>query len=77
MTSYATATYLVNMTFINRALAARGDLFRVSFPPTSLESGYHVLSASFGVMDLVFLAIVVYEAWRIPRPLQLRSASPR
>jgi hypothetical protein len=77
VTSFFTATYLVNMTFINRSLAAQGDSFRLTFPPTSLESCYHVLSASFGIMDVVFLAIVVYEAWKIPRPLQLRSTSSR
>jgi len=30
-----------------------------------------VLRAGFGVMDFVFLAIVVYEAWKIPRPIRL------
>ena len=75
--SFFTATYFVNMTFLNRALAAQGDAFRVSFPPDTLESGWHVVTANFGVMDFVFLAIVVYEAWRIPRPLRLRPASVR
>jgi hypothetical protein len=69
--SYACATYLVNMTFVNRALAERGDAFRVGFPPQSLQLLWGVLSAEFGLMDVVFLAIVVYEAWKIPRPLVL------
>ena len=67
--SFALATYLVNMTFINRQLAQAGEGFRVAFPPQNLELLFKVLSADFGLMDFVFLAIVVYEAWKIPRPL--------
>ncbi|HKQ62368.1 MAG TPA: hypothetical protein VJS92_13835 [Candidatus Polarisedimenticolaceae bacterium] len=69
--SFLVASFLVNMTLINEVLAQRGDTQRVSFPPASLEQGFTVLSAGFGVMDLVFLAIVIYEAWKIPRPLKL------
>jgi hypothetical protein len=71
LASYAVATYLVNMTFINRALAERGEAFRIGFPPQDAGLFFRVLSADFGVMDLVFLAIVVFEAWRIPKPLAL------
>ena len=69
--SYVVATYLVNMTFINRSLAEQGAAGRVPFPPTSLELLGKVLTAGFGLMDVVFLAIVVYEAWKIPRPIRL------
>ena len=55
------AAYLVNMTFINEALAQRGEAWRVS--------------VNFGVMKFVFLAIVVYEAWIIPRPVKLTLPS--
>lgn len=72
--SYLVATYLVNMTFINQALAKEGGPFRVAFPPQSLELAGRVLSANFGIMDVVFFAIVVYEAWKIPRPLRLPTA---
>jgi len=68
---YACATYLVNMTFINKALAEQGEAFRVEFPPQSLDLFGKVVSADFGAMDLVFLAIVIYEAWKIPRPIRL------
>lgn len=71
LASYAVATYLVNMTFANRALAAEGESFRLAFPPQSLEQFTRVVSLDFGLMDVVFLAIVVYEAWKIPRPLAL------
>jgi len=69
--SYFLAVYLVNMTFINKALADRGESFRVGFPPQSLDLLVRVMTAGAGVMDLVFLAIVVYEAWKIPRPVAL------
>jgi len=32
--------------------------------------------AGFGVFDLVFLAIVLYEAWKIPAPFRLRMDPP-
>jgi hypothetical protein len=68
---FAVATYLVNMTFINAEMARRGEVFRVPFPPTSPDLAFRVVSLSFGIMDVVFLAIVVWEAWRIPRPVKL------
>jgi hypothetical protein len=69
--SFLLASYLVNMTFINQALQQRGQGWRIPFPPHSLEMLYRVLAVNFGVMKLVFLAIVVYEAWVIPRPPRL------
>jgi len=69
--AFAVATYLVTMTFVNDALTKQGDLRRVPFPPSSVEMFVRVVWLGFGVMDLVFLAIVVWEAWRIPRPLKL------
>jgi hypothetical protein len=69
--SYFTAVYLVNMTFINKELADHGDAFRVAFPPQNLTLLFRVVSIDFGVMDLVFLAIAVYEAWKIPKPIAL------
>jgi hypothetical protein len=73
LASYFVATYLVNMTFLNRAFAQRGNATHVPFPPVSPDSFVRVVSLNFGLMDLVFLGIVVYEAWRIPRPLRLRT----
>lgn len=71
--SYLGAIYLVNMTFINQALANQGDASRVGFPPQTLTMLFSVVTIDFGVMDLVFVAIVVWEAWRIPRPISLPS----
>lgn len=69
--SWVVASYLVNMTFINRNFAEKGDTFRVPFPPTSLDMAAKVIGAGFGVMDVVFLAIMAWEAWKFPRPLRL------
>ena len=69
--SWVAASYLVNMTFINREFAKGGDAFRVPFPPPSLEVAGKVLGAGFGIMDVVFLAIMVWEAWKFPRPIRL------
>lgn len=69
--SFFVAVYLVNMTFVNRALAERGDSFRLAFPPQSLELFVRGIAMNLGIMDWVFLAIVVYEAWKIPKPWAL------
>jgi hypothetical protein len=68
---FGVASYLVNMTFINAELARRGEAWRIPFPPSSLTLFFRVIAASFGVMEVVFLGIVVWEAWRIPRPIRL------
>lgn len=73
---FIVATYLVNMTFINQHLASRGEAWRVPFPPPNLPIFYRVVATGFGVMDVVFLAIVMWEAWIIPRPVKLAEATP-
>ena len=65
------ASYLVNMTFINKSLAEANAAFRVPFPPVSLEMFMDVMKSGFGIMDVVFLAIMVWEAWKFPRPIAL------
>ena len=73
--AFLVASYLVNMTFINQALQQRGEGWRVPFPPDSLETFYRIVAMNFGVMKLVFLGIVVYEAWAIPRPPRLEPVT--
>ena len=68
---FAVASYLVTMTFVNQGLAKQGSPWRVPFPPTSLPMFVRVVKAGFGIMDVVFLGIVVWQAWTIPRPLSL------
>src|SRR2546427_674895 len=49
----------------------RGETWRVTFPPMGLGMFYKVLAANFGIMKVVFLGVIVYEAWFIPRPIKL------
>lgn len=67
--SWVAAQYLVNTTFINRQLAKDGNSGRLPFLPESPEMFWMVFTAGFGVMDVVFLAIMVWEAWKMPRPI--------
>ena len=69
--SFAAATYLVNMTFLNAAFLQNGDAKRIPFPPTSATLFIAVLASGFGIMDVVFLAITLWQAWKIPMPLKL------
>jgi hypothetical protein len=74
--SFVVASYLVNMSFINEELARRGLEQRVPFPPASFEGLLHVVSLGFGLMDTVFLGILVWQAWSIPRPPRLPDRMP-
>lgn len=69
--SFVVASYFVNVHFINEALTKSGDTRQLGFVPVSLEAFFRIVTANFGVMDLVFLAITLYEAWKIPRPIAL------
>ena len=67
---YAFASYLVNRTFILKALAEEGQTVDIALLPNP-EVFYTVLSAGFRPFDLIFLAIVIYEAWKIPAPIKM------
>lgn len=64
------ASYLVNRSFIHKAYAERGEPITLPLLPPP-ELFFRVVAAGFGVMDLVFLAIVLYEAWKIPAPVEI------
>ena len=68
--SYFYASYLVNRTLVWRAVAEQGEEVVLPLVP-SLQLFVDVVGLDFGIMDLVFLAIVLYEAWKIPAPIQL------
>jgi hypothetical protein len=72
--SFVCASYLVNRTFIHRALAEQGDDRVLPLLPDPALL-FRVLQVGFGFMDLVFLAIVIWEAWRLPAPAKLASAT--
>jgi hypothetical protein len=69
--SFVAASYLVNRTFINQALAKSGEAFRVPLVPPNLELFVSVLKAGFGIMDVFFLGFAVYQAWVLTKPLRL------
>jgi hypothetical protein len=71
---FAYASYLVNRTFLIRAFAEQAQEIALPLLPNP-ELFYDVLSAGFGLMDLVFLAIAVYQAWKIPAPFALATQS--
>lgn len=72
--AYGYASYLVQRTFLLKAIAddpalqAAGARVPLFAPPAFM---FDVLRAGFQVFDLVFLAIVVYQAWKMPAPLTL------
>jgi hypothetical protein len=64
--SFVYANYLVTRSFI---LQAEPGLTLPWIPDPALM--FIVTQAGFSFMDIVFLAIVVYEAWKIPAPIRL------
>jgi hypothetical protein len=68
--AYVYASYLVTRTFLLAQVAAQGLTLPLVPGPELL---LRVVQAGFSIMDLVFAAIVVYEAWKIPAPLRLAS----
>jgi hypothetical protein len=68
--SFFYASYLVNRTFLTRALAEEGQ--GVALPLiTNIGLMYEVIALDFGLFDVVFLAIVLWEAWKLPAPFKL------
>ena len=65
------ASYLVNRTFINRSLVEQGEFVLPVMPDPTLL--IQVVRLNFGIMDLVFLGIVVFQAWKIPAPIRIGS----
>jgi hypothetical protein len=66
--SFVYAKYLVNRTFILQAYAEQG----LSLPlAPDLQTLFGVVKAGAGFIDLIFLGIVVYQAWKIPAPFDL------
>ncbi len=67
------ASYLVNRSFALAYYAEQGEELSLPLvPPPDLF--IDVVSAGVQCMDVVFLAIVVYEAWKIPAPISLTTS---
>ena len=71
--SFFYASYLVNRTFVHQAWAAEGMEGVLPWLPNP-GLFVEVVRLGFSFMDFVFLAIVVYQAWKIPAPLALAKA---
>ena len=70
--SFFYASYLVNRTFVLQVVAERGEEIVLPLLPAP-GLLVKVIGLDFGLMDLVFLAIVLYQAWKIPAPIQLAA----
>jgi hypothetical protein len=68
--SFFYACYLVNRTFIQNYLADEGERVILPLLPNP-DLFLEVLKTGFGIMDIVFLAIVVWQAWRLSAPIKL------
>ncbi len=72
--AYGVASYLVNRSFLLKAIAddpamqAAGATLPLFAPPDLM---FAVIRAGFQPFDLVFLAIVIYQAWKMPAPFKL------
>lgn len=69
LVSFVFATCLVNVSFLIRTMlfAGLGSVSLDELPAVFID----LMIDGFSPMDLIFLAIVLYEAWRIPAPLRL------
>jgi hypothetical protein len=68
--SFFYASYLVNRTFMQNYMAEQGDQVILPLLP-NLELFLQVLKPGFGIMDIVFLAIVVWQTWQLSAPIKL------
>ena len=69
--SFFYASYLVNRTFIQQALAQEGEESVLPIlPDPALFVG--VISIGFDAFNLLFLAIVLWEAWKLSGPAKVR-----
>ncbi|MBC8423900.1 hypothetical protein H8E07_07230 [bacterium] len=73
--AYGYASYLVMRTFLLRLAADDPDLSLMIGLPLLPDPGrlVDVVRLDFGIMDMVFLAIVIWQAWRMPAPIRLED----
>lgn len=68
------ASYLVNRSFAMQAMAQNGEQITLPLLPDPGTLVW-VLGLNFGMFEVLFLGIAVYEAWKLPAPLRLARAS--
>jgi hypothetical protein len=71
---YVYASYLVGRTFTHRYYAAEGQELVLPLLP-SPDLLLAVVRNGFGIMDLVFVGIAVYQAWMMPAPFKITADS--
>lgn len=64
------ASYLVHRTYIQQAFAKQGQTIVLPMLPDA-PMFFNVVKAGFQLFDVVFLAFVIYQAWKIPAPFKL------
>jgi hypothetical protein len=70
--SYGMATYWVSRTFVNEYYAEQGlEVTLPLIPPVALY--LDVVISGFELFDLIFLAIVLFQAWKMPAPVKLNT----
>ena len=67
---FALGHYLLNVTLANRELAARGG-GTVPWVPVGASAAWLLTTAGFDVMDAVFLALALWQAWKLPQAPRL------
>ena len=67
---FAQASYWVNRTFLQRAFAENDMAASLPLFPTP-DLFFEVVKLGFNFIDVVFLAIVAWQAWKIPQPFKL------
>jgi hypothetical protein len=70
--AYVYATYCVNRTFILRELEDPTVTIPLAPDPSLM---FQVVRAGFNFFDVIFLAIVVWQAWKMLAPFRLPRAS--
>ncbi|HEV8336141.1 MAG TPA: hypothetical protein VGR67_06995 [Candidatus Polarisedimenticolia bacterium] len=64
------ASFLVNRSFIQQALEKEGREMALAILPNPATMA-QVVALNFDVMSVLFLAITLWEAWKIPGPAKL------
>lgn len=72
--AFVYATYLVDRSFIHQEAARQGQALALPYVPDA-DLFLQVLKLGFDLFDLVFLTIVIYEAWKLPAPIRLGGSS--
>lgn len=69
--AYVVGMYLTSHTFIAQYLREHGRATELPLVPTSVDYALQVLRTGFRPFDLIFLAIAMHQAWKLPAPLRL------